>query len=255
MSTNDLTELPEGVFDNLHSLENLDLSANDLTELPEGVFDNLHSLENLDLSANDLTELPEGVFDNLHNLENLYLWHNNLRELPDGILQNLSNLERADFGDKRGKPLTFTAQLEWEGDDAVVVKIDGGAPFKTRVTLFAQGGALSTNAVTLDAGSSSSEEVTVAPDGEGTVTVRVVAAVFLPGADADELSVRGIETRPGWPVALPGAGLPVITGSAQVGETLTADPSTITDLNGLSEATLQLPVDSERWNCRHGHRG
>ena len=119
----------------------------------------------------------------------------------------------------------------------MVVKVDRGAPFRTRVTLFAQGGALSTSAVTLDTGSTSSEEVTVTPDGEGTVTISVVWAGFLPGAGADDLSVSGIEIRPGWPVALPGGGLPVVNGSAQVDETLAVDTSGITDLNGVSGAS------------------
>ena len=234
---NDLTELPEGVFDSLHSLEHLYLNRNDLTELPEGVFDSLHSLEHLNLSGNDLTELPEGVFDSLHSLEYLSLSANELTELPEGLFDNLHNLERVDFGANLGGPFTFTAQLEWQGDDAVVVKVDRGAPFRTRVTMFAQGGALSTTAVALDAGSTSSEEVTVTPDGEGTVTISVVWAGFLPGAGADDLSVSGIRIRPGWPVALPGGGLPVVNGSARVGETLAADTSGITDLNGVSRAS------------------
>ena len=261
LSYNGLTELPGGVFDNLHSLEHLSLGANELTGLPggvfdslqslqylylngndltglrEGVFDSLHSLEDLHLNRNDLTELPEGVFDSLHSLEDLSLSSNYLTELPEGLFDNLHSLERADFGANLGGPFTFTAQLEWQGDDAVIVKVAGGAPFRTRATLFAQGGTLSTSAVTLDAGSLSSEEVTVTPDGEETVTISVVWAGFLPGVGADDLSVIGIRIGAGWPVALPGVGLPVVNGSAQVGETLAVDTSGITDLNGVSRAS------------------
>ncbi len=250
LSNNDLTELPKGVFDSLDSLEHLSLSDNDLTELPEGVFDSLHSLEDLYLNRNDLTELPEGVFDSLHSLERLSLSSNLLTELPEGLFDNLHSLERADFGANLGGPFTFTAQLEWQGDDAVVVKVDRGAPFRTRVTLFAQGGALSTSAVALDASSTSSEEVTVTPDGEGTVTVSVVWAGFLPAPGADDLSVSGIQIRPGWPVAVPGGGLPIVNGSARVGETLAVDTSGITDLDGVSRASY-----SYQWIRNDGTAG
>ena len=44
-----LTALKDGDFDNLTSLERLDLYGNSLSSLPAGVFDNLTSLERLDL--------------------------------------------------------------------------------------------------------------------------------------------------------------------------------------------------------------
>ena len=57
---NDLSALPEGVFDNTSNLYNLSLSHNGLSALPEGVFDNLSNLEWLSLEANDLTALSDG---------------------------------------------------------------------------------------------------------------------------------------------------------------------------------------------------
>ena len=88
-----LTELPDGVFDNLINLEELNLGYNGLTGLPDGVFDNLVNLEDLYLHNNNLNELPDGVFDNLANLEDLNLQKNNLNELPDGVFDSLINLE------------------------------------------------------------------------------------------------------------------------------------------------------------------
>ena len=91
---NNLTTLPDGVFDNLAVLEELDLEGNDLTTLPDGVFDNLAALERLNLGLNALTTLPNGVFDNLAALTFLTLTRNDLTALPNGIFDNLAALER-----------------------------------------------------------------------------------------------------------------------------------------------------------------
>ena len=54
MTGNDLTTLPDGVFDNLAALERLFLNNNNnLTTLPDGVFDSLAALETLDLHNNN----------------------------------------------------------------------------------------------------------------------------------------------------------------------------------------------------------
>ena len=94
-------QLPGGIFDNLASLESLDVSFNHMTELPEGVFDGLSNLKELKLSGNDLAELPEGVFDNLVNLEILEIISQEanvaLTALPNGVFDNLSSLKRLDL--------------------------------------------------------------------------------------------------------------------------------------------------------------
>ena len=99
MGLNDLTTLPDGVFDNLAALERLDLDGNnDLTTLPDGVFDNLAALERLDLSFSALTTLPGGVFDSLSALERLSLRGNfSLTTLLPDVFDNLSALEYLDL--------------------------------------------------------------------------------------------------------------------------------------------------------------
>ena len=52
-----MTALPDGVFDDMTSLQTLELQRNQLTTLPAGVFDGLTSLQTLDLSDNHLVEL------------------------------------------------------------------------------------------------------------------------------------------------------------------------------------------------------
>ena len=92
-----LTSLPEGIFDKLVKLTNLNLSKNNLSSLPEGIFDKLVKLTKLNLSYNKLTSLPKGIFDNLINLKRLYLNNNNISSLPHNIFDNLVRMEYLDI--------------------------------------------------------------------------------------------------------------------------------------------------------------
>ena len=60
------------------SLERLNLRENNLTSLPEDIFDGLNDLSYLDLGFNNLISLPEDIFDGLNNLQGLRLEYNNL---------------------------------------------------------------------------------------------------------------------------------------------------------------------------------
>ena len=249
-SENNLGEsgLPDDVFDGLSNLEELYLRHNNLTRLPNDVFEGLSSLEGLALDHNDLSELPDGIFDGLSNLEGLGLVGNNLSELPDGVFEGLSNLERLRMTTNPGAPFTITAELEPQGDAAFVVKVDEGAPFEMSITLSAQGGTLSDTTITIDGGSLVSQPITVTRSGEEQtqVTIRVESAVFQ-GYEfyLGHIPYNGIQAGLGAPLVLgsapvntPATGSPTISGTAQEGETLTADSSGISDGNGLSSATF-----------------
>ena len=82
-----ITELPDGIFDNLSSLTWLDLEGNYLTSLPAGIFDDLSSLTYLSLSENSLTSLATGVFDNLSRLTDLSLGGNSLTSLCQATIE------------------------------------------------------------------------------------------------------------------------------------------------------------------------
>ena len=63
------------------------------------------------------------------------------------------------------------------------------------------------------------------------------------------------ETAEETPANSPATGAPTISGTAQVGETLTASTSGIADCRRADQRLLQLPVDTERRGYGRGHIG
>ena len=239
LGRNDLESLPEGVFDGLDGLRKLYLNDNNLSDLPDGVFDRLRSLRRLYLNDNDLGELPDGAFGQLESLRRLRLNDNDLSELPDGIFDGLTDLRELWLHSNPGAPFTLTVELERRSETAVVVRVAQGAPFDIEATLSATGGTLSATTVTISGGSTSSDEITVIPDGNGPVTVNVVSASLQLKADQ---TAKGIQVRTGDALTLtegeggntPATGAPSISGTAQVGEALTANTTGIADQDGLT---------------------
>ena len=274
---NSLRELPDGVFDDLTNLVILDLNVNHIDEIPDGVFDELTSLRSLNLGNNGLDELPAGLFDELTELRHLYLGYrlvddipipsvypenslsglptgalgnltnlkslrisdNNLSVLPDGLFTGLTNLGYVDLIGNPGATFTVSAELEQDEDDAIVVKVAEGAPFDTLVTLSAEGGTLSATSVTVEGGSDSSDPITLTPTGGvERVTVSVVSAVF---QNYSATHTQGIQAGAGSALTIvlnsPASGAPTISGTAQVGQTLTASTSGIADADGLTNVS------------------
>ena len=258
---NGLSALPGGMFEGLSSLEHLYLYGNELSALPDGVFEGLSALEVLLLNYNDLSALPDGVFDNLSSLEYLHLYENDLSALPDGVFDGLSNLYELNLSGNPGAPFTITAELEQQADYAFVVKIAEGTPFDMKVTLSFQGAAQEGATVTVEGGSVRSLPISVTPSetGQPRATVSVESAVFKNPRVYFMVDVSypyyatGVETGLGDDLILPGesentpaTGAPSISGTAQVGETLTADTSGIADADGLSGVTFSYQWLSSR---------
>ncbi|KOA75063.1 NEAT domain-containing protein [Clostridium botulinum] len=95
LTGNEITELPDGVFDNLTKLKKLDIHGNYIKKLPKGIFDKLTELTELHIGMNQFKELPQGIFDRLTKLKQLsiYNMHTPLSKIDDNAFANLKNLE------------------------------------------------------------------------------------------------------------------------------------------------------------------
>ena len=235
LSFNDLVSLPGDIFDGLSNLQSMLLNFNELTALPEDVFDGLSSLTQLLMDRNELSSLPTNVFDGLPNIERLHVDDNKLTSLPDSLFEGLAKLNWLELHDNPGSPFVFEAELR-NTDDGVVVHVSEGAPFSIAVTLSAQNATLSSTDVTVAAGSTTSDAVTVTPTGTNDVTISVTPTTSWGGQ-----ARQGIQTGAGADLIIavnsPATGAPTISGTAQVGQTLTADTSGIQDADGLTNVT------------------
>ena len=251
---NRLPGLPDDVFDGLTSLKVLYLNDNKLPGLPDDVFDGLTSLEFLYLGNNkQLTALPVGVFAGLTELKLLYLDNNGLTSLPDGVFEGLISLQVLRLVDNPGAPFAPTADAR--PDDGTVpvaggtVRLDGsgsGGPWGTNVTYR---WALTTPAsgvtVMFDNDRIAMPEATIpalAADTELTFTLTVTGRGHVgSGIGTGTGTAKVTATKPMARAARSNSavtGAPTISGTAQVGETLTADASGIADADGLDNATF-----------------
>ncbi|TRY60428.1 hypothetical protein DNTS_007184 [Danionella cerebrum] len=78
------------IFDNLHQLKQLSLTANGLQSLPKDIFKDLSSLEFLDLSFNSLKYLPQGILPK--TLQILNLEFNSIYTVDPDLFSSLSIL-------------------------------------------------------------------------------------------------------------------------------------------------------------------
>ena len=234
LNNNELATLPSDAFDGFSSLTGLDLGNNDLTELPADVFEDQTNLQRLELYNNQLTAVPADLLDGFTQLESLYLFENQLTTLPNGLFEGLTNLQSLKLHGNPGAPFTFRAELEESSDNGVAVKVVQAAPYSMAVSLSVTGGTLSATAATIAAGNIRSEAITFTHSGDNPVTISVDSVQFV------GRNPRGVGVSTGAGDALtignnPASGAPTISGTAQAGETLTADTSGISDADGLDD--------------------
>ena len=239
LSGNRLTELPTGVFDDLTALTDLYLGSNGLTTLPAQIFAGLDALNLLDLTGNHLVTLPAGVFGNLTLLTDLYLGSNGLPTLPAGVFELLTALTDLRLENTSGEPFAPVAlALSDNGTVSAaggMVTLNGsgsnGGPWGTNVTYrWALTGPPSGVEVIFDDNASVTPEVTVPAlpvDTELTFTLTVTGRGHTSSVDT------GTDTHSDSATVTVTRGAPMITGTAEVGETLTAVTSGITDEDGL----------------------
>ena len=189
LHSNQLSSLPEDVFDGLNALENIQLHSNQLSSLPEDVFDGLNALENIQLHSNQLSSLPEDVFDGLNALTYLTLGYNQLSTLPDGIFEGLTALRTVRLVRNAIDPLPLTVSLEKVADGQFKAVVPTGAPFEIVLPLSVSNGSISNGVttVTIPTGSVESETLTVTrtPGTTFAVTVNIGTVPTVPRRGGD----------------------------------------------------------------------
>ena len=98
MITFQLTSLQSEHFDDLVSLESLNLNNNSLSHLDPGVFQALSKLSFLSLVHSKLYSLQSELFQGLTSLNQLNLQANGLAQLESGTFTGLSSLTILNIG-------------------------------------------------------------------------------------------------------------------------------------------------------------
>ncbi|XP_067135989.1 leucine-rich repeat-containing G-protein coupled receptor 5-like isoform X2 [Centruroides vittatus] len=93
LQSNNITILPDFVFQHLSKLKDLNLADNQLSNLSREVFFGLDKIRTLHLEENQLTFVPAGSFRGLKKLQKLWLHRNMLTEVPSESLGELTELE------------------------------------------------------------------------------------------------------------------------------------------------------------------
>ena len=142
LTNNQLTELPDDVFDGLTELTTLYLEGNGLTTLKDSsdnvIFADSTKLTELFLDNNQLSSLPDDVFDGLTELRWLTLHENPFASLPDGVFEGLTKLGKLTLPDGMRLPIS----LEKIAPNHVRMVAPKGAPFDIEVPLMVTGGRL-----------------------------------------------------------------------------------------------------------------
>ena len=233
LSGTDVPALPEGVFGDLRRLRTLSLADNALAALPPGAFAGMRNLERLDLSGNRLETLPPDVFAGLWHLAELRLDGNALGGLDAAVFSDLDALRLVDlrfnrlaalppalFGGLRldalrldGNPgapfaVDFAVERADRSDPAapapgtVRLRFAAGAildrlPFDLSVPAGAQRGALSADALMIEAGADAGRPVAV-------VQAASAGATWVHGGRPQRIAgaFGGLQARIAVPVAL-----------------------------------------------------
>lgn len=186
-----ITALRAGDFAGLSSVKLLDLYDNALTTLPSGLLTGLSKLTVLYLDDNALTALPADLMDPVPSLTELWARRNDLTEFPPGFFAGKRELDHVQIyhnpGDPdlkaldpihyhRGNPLGVYVHLQALGDGRFKILVPVGTSFETVVSLEATNGILAEGTVTLAAGRTESDVLTVARTAgtSSSVTVDIV---------------------------------------------------------------------------------
>ena len=231
-------------FADLAGLQSLDIDGNKyegagLTRLPERVFAGLSRLRGLSLQHNGLNGLPAGLFGGLTDLEWLFLGDNQIRSLPPNVFVGLSNLRGLSLNRNPGTPFplaleiarTDSEDLLAPGPARIAVRVAEGAPFTIRLPLSVSGGTLSADTAIIEAGRTSSEDMTLSRDASG-VAGALVAVGPVPALPANfgGVAIEVAEPLPVFRPTVPVASLDVWRVAVPEGDTAIVEVSLSTPL-------------------------
>ena len=204
-----LTEIDDGAFSNLSNLRALNLYNNKTGSFTAAKFQGLGNLHRLMLSNNNLRAVPADLLSNTPELRTLGLQVNRLRDLPDGFFAGMLHLTEVNLLENTGNYVrtnnesnrfNFPVNLERNQDETVQARFPKGAPFTMTVNLSVTNGAASPGALTIAAGSTTSNAAAVTPADEAVDTV-----VSVSGAAFTSGSAKGFTPVPGQDLTIPAA--------------------------------------------------
>lgn len=92
LSSNDITEIPAGLFDKMTGITHINIYGNKLETLPKGIFDKNENLSTLWMSGNKLKELDKDLLVKNKSIKEIDLSNNGIEKLPEGFLKDASRL-------------------------------------------------------------------------------------------------------------------------------------------------------------------
>ena len=118
LSDNNISEIPEGLFDELTGLKNFYIERNKLTSIPKGLFKNCKSLEWISFTGNEITTLKDGTFEGLDQLTTLDFEKNKIQKIESHAFDGMPKMKILSFEEN---------ELETMPDDCL-------EPFKDSLT-------------------------------------------------------------------------------------------------------------------------
>ena len=123
------------VFNTLHPLIDLDLSANKIPYIPEKLLSSLHSLSSLNLSFNGISKVDNSIM-HLLNLTTLDLQQNKIATLSIELLQQMNTLSQNASVNLKSNALEISCEnvevLEWVSDHPEMFKGIDSYTYRTK---------------------------------------------------------------------------------------------------------------------------
>lgn len=213
LSSNRLTSFDSRSIAGAYRLVELDLSINRLQTLDEATFHGHSELTLLDLAYNSLETLPDAPFAGATSLRVLNMDGNRLTALPDRLFAGLSRLDEVTLDNNPGAPFPLIVALHrtdaepWApGPATLAARLAQGAPFAIGVRASATGGAWSADRLSIPAGRTASDPVTLNVSHGNSVQAALSGVSEVPGTRCGELAeyacFQGMVTAVGSPLSL-----------------------------------------------------